>query len=94
MKRVSVAEAKAHLPELLRKVDRAPRSAIEVTRHGVVVGAIVGTRALEKLKQTRAADPYRAWLKWRAAVDESVLSKTSRVFEGIDEPTPPPVDFE
>jgi prevent-host-death family protein len=93
MKRVSVAEAKAHLPELLRKVDRAPRAAIEVTRHGVVVGAIVGTRALEKLKRTTRNDPYRAWLKWRAAVDERVLSDTSDLFERIDEPTPPPVDF-
>ncbi len=92
MRRVSVAEAKAHLPELLREADHTPSATIEVTRHGVVVGAIVGPKALKKLK-TRPTDPYRAWRRWRSTVEPRLLGDTDDLLSEIDEPLPPPIDL-
>lgn len=59
MKRVSVAEAKNHLPALLREAEKAP---IEILRRGKLVAAIVSRDEYERL-------PRRDWLaaimKWR-----------------------------
>ncbi|HWL88923.1 MAG TPA: hypothetical protein VNO21_24130 [Polyangiaceae bacterium] len=93
-RRVSVAEAKARLPELLRDADRAPRATIEVTRHGVVVGAIIGPKALSRLKKPKKPNPYEAWRKWRSTVEPGILGDTADLFEGIDRPTPPPIEYE
>src|SRR4051794_24593188 len=91
MRRVSVAEAKAQLPSLLREVDRDPATAIEVTRHGVVVGAIVGAKALAKIQKRSAPDPYRDWKAWRAKVNPSLLGDTDDLLVEEDEHVPAPM---
>ena len=93
MRRVSVAEAKAKLPRLLREVDRSPDELIEVTRHGVVVGAIVGTKGLEKLRKPVARDPYAAWSEWREKRERGVVGDTDDLLSSVDDLLPEPHDF-
>ena len=60
MKRVSVAEAKNHLPALLHEAEKAP---IEILRRGKLVAAIVSREEYERLPRR---DWFAAIMKWRS----------------------------
>jgi prevent-host-death family protein len=60
MKKYSVAEARAHLPMLLREVEHG---AVEITRKGEPTAVVLSTAEFERLKGGRPSfrEAYRAW---------------------------------
>ncbi len=54
-RKLSVAEAKAHFSDCVRKVEAG--SAVVITRHGKPVVALVPAAELEELERLRAAGP-------------------------------------
>jgi prevent-host-death family protein len=65
MKRVSVAEAKNHLPSLLHDAERAP---VEIVRRGKPIAVIVSRTAYDRLRGQHT-DAWAALQRWRTSVD-------------------------
>ncbi|HVH45469.1 MAG TPA: type II toxin-antitoxin system Phd/YefM family antitoxin [Labilithrix sp.] len=64
MKRVSVAEAKNHLPALLHEAEES--GPIEIMRHEKPVAVIVAHDEFERLKRSsRSKRSFSAVLEWR-----------------------------
>jgi prevent-host-death family protein len=83
MKRVSVAEAKDHLPALLHEAEHAP---VEIVRRGKAVAVIVSRAAYDRLRGGKR-DAWEALQRWRASVDLESLALDD-VFEDVRDRSP------
>ncbi len=80
MKRVSVAEAKNHLPALIHDAEEAP---VEIVRRGKPVAVLVSRAAFDRLSGRRS-DAWEALQRWRASVDLKSLDLAD-VFDDVRE---------
>ncbi len=78
MKRVSVAEAKNHLPALLHDAESSP---IEIVRRGKPVAVIVSRAAYDRLR-AKSEGVWTALQRFRAAHDLEALD-AAKAFEGL-----------
>ncbi|WP_428099780.1 type II toxin-antitoxin system Phd/YefM family antitoxin [Candidatus Rariloculus sp.] len=82
----SIAEARRHLPRLVREAEHG--KTVELTRRGAPVAVLVGHRTFERLSAGRRAfvEAYREFVE---AVDLSELAiDPDEVFEGARDATP------
>jgi prevent-host-death family protein len=78
MKRVSVAEAKNHLPALIREAEETP---VEIMRRGKPVAVLMCCATFDRLRGRRS-DAWEALERWRASVDLESLDLED-VFHGV-----------
>lgn len=52
MKTMSVSDARAHLPDIIDQVNKSPREAVEIVRHGEPVAAIMSAKLYESIVET------------------------------------------
>jgi prevent-host-death family protein len=83
MKRVSVAEAKNHLPALIHSAEEAP---VEIVRRGKPVAVLLSRATFDRLRGRRP-DAWGALERWRASVDLKSL-ELKDVFEGLRDRSP------
>ncbi len=83
-KRVSIAEARDHLPALIRSVEHG--EPVELTRRGKMVAVLVSGRDFERLT-TGPPDLWAAIQKFRAEHDLSDLD-VEEVFGDVRDRTP------
>ncbi|MFL6198154.1 MAG: type II toxin-antitoxin system Phd/YefM family antitoxin [Thermoanaerobaculia bacterium] len=83
-KRVSIAEARDHLPALIRSAEHG--EPVELTRRGKMVAVLVSSRDYERLT-TGPPDLWAAIQKFRAEHDLSDLD-IEEVFADVRDRTP------
>ena len=83
-KRVSIAEARDHLPSLIRSAEHG--EPVELTRRGKMVAVLVSSRDYERLKTGRP-DLWEAIQKFRSEHDLSDLG-VEEVFADVRDRTP------
>ncbi len=84
-KTYSVAEARAHLPELLDEVEEG--SDVQLTRRGRPVAVVLSSQRYEALQSDRPtfSDAYRAFLKRHRPED---IALDDAFFESLRDRTP------
>ncbi len=83
MKRVSVAEAKNHLPALLHDAESAP---IEIVRRGRPVAVLVSRATYDRLRG-KSEGMWTALQHFRATHDLEALD-VANAFEGVRDQSP------
>jgi prevent-host-death family protein len=72
MKEIQASEAKAHLAELLRAVERG--ESFSITRHGKAIAHLVPARTAEEQARREAVERFRAmratWPKVKVSLEE------------------------
>jgi prevent-host-death family protein len=85
-KRVSIAEARDHLPALVRSAEEG--HPVELMRRGKLVAVLVSSQEYEKLRNGRP-DLWAAIQKFRSEHDLSDL-RVEEVYANVRDPSPGP----
>ena len=77
MHTMQATEAKAHLAELLRKVERG--ETVVITRHGEAIAHVIPARAGERIDRKQGVDRFRCrreeWQPVAMSIDDILLAR-------------------